>query len=321
MAIRDSFVGFARETTYNTFVSPTRSFEAEGDPLTRDGQDLERTGLRAGRHARRVAEKRRIARGAGGTLPLTVFDSGMGMLLRAMLDTAAVAQVGATAAYLQTFASAQEFNGESLSGQVVRGRPAGTKAFTYTGITIPEWEIAQAVDDYLKVSLTLDACEAVDDESAHTATYVDADEYAWPDLAVTIDGSAVAIRSFALSANRGLATDRYRLRGSALKKIPVRTEDPSYELDLEFDWEDDDIYDLVVSGATVPVVATWTGANIESTEDHFLRITLPAVQFGADQGPTVDPSDEPTQPGSAMVLHDDTDPAVTIEYQSTDTAH
>ncbi len=321
MAIRDSYVGFARETEYGTFVAPTRSYESEGDPLSRAANDLERTGLRAGRQTRRVDEKRRVPRGASGSMPTTVFDTGFGMLLRAMLDTAEIAQVEATAAHLQTFTTGTEFNGESLTAQVVRGRPSGVKAFTYKGVVVPEWEITQDVDDYLKASLSLDAREASAAESAHTATYVAGDEFAWPDLEVTIDGSPVCVRSFGLSANRGLNVERYRLCASHLKHLPVRTSDPSYELDLEFDWEDDTIWDLVVSGDTVPVVATWTGGNIEGAEDHFLRITMPAVQFGGDQDPQVDVEDEPTQPGSAVVLDNDDDPAITIEYQSTDTAH
>jgi len=321
MANRDSYVNVARETVYGTYVAGTRSFEAEGDPARRVNQYLERQGLRAGRETRRSAEVRTIGLGAEGTLPLTVMQSGFGMLFRAMLDNAAIAQVGATDAWLQTFESTQQFGSESLSLQVVRGKESGTKAFTYPGTVVSAWELTQAVDEYLKLNLTLDSQDEETATAAAAAVYpADNLEYAWPDLVVTIDGTEVPARSLTISANRGLDTERRRLRGSRLKQVPVRTADPEYGIELELDYTDETFYDLFVSGETVPVVAEWTGAVVDSPETAFLRVTLAEVQWRGET-PQVDASGaEPTQPLTGVALDDDSQVAVTIEYQSADTA-
>jgi hypothetical protein len=324
MANRDSFAGFARETTYGTRVAPTRSFEVEGDPAKVAMQHLERTGLRAGRQSRRSAEVRTIVIGAEGTAPLTVMQTGFGMLLRAMLDTAAIAQVDATLAYLQNFNSAQEFNSESLTMQVVRGKAGGTKCFEYPGTVIGGWTLDQAVDEYLKLELELDSRDEDLSQSAHTATYpANAVEYAWPDLAVTVDGNAVDLRSLKITANRGLDVARRRLSSTGrLKKTPVRIADPEYGVEMELDYTSETLYDLVRSGDTVPVVATWTGAQIDpAPHSAFLKVTLAEVQFRGDT-PQVDPEGpEPTLTLNGMSLYDDTQVACKIEYQSTDTAH
>ncbi|MGE3620746.1 MAG: phage tail tube protein [Acidimicrobiia bacterium] len=324
MANRDSYVGFGREASaYGTRQAPTRSFEAEADPAKVEMQHLDRTGLRAGRHTRRAAEVRTTVIGATGSFPLTVMQTGFGMLFRAMLDTAAIAQVGATAAYLQTFNSAQEFNGESLTMQVVRGKAGGTKCFEYPGTTIHGWTLEQQRDAYLKLTVEHNSQDEDLGQSAAAAVYpAAAVEFAWPDLVVTLGGTPVDVRSFKLTADRGLDVARRRLRGSRLKKVPVRIADPSYMVDLELDYTEETYYDLVRSGATLAVVATWTGATeIDTNEFPYLKATMAAVQLRGDT-PQVDPAGaEPTLTLSGPVLHDDSNVAVKLEYQSSDTAH
>jgi hypothetical protein len=322
MANRDSYMGFARETTYGTFVSPTRSFEGESDSAKRANQYLERRGLRAARQTRRVDEVRTIERGAAGSAPFTIMRTGFGMLFRAMLDTAAIAQVAATTAWLQTFTSAQEAGTESLSMQAIRGKPTGTKCFTYPGTTVAGWEISQSVDDYLKLSLDLDHRQELGSEAAHTATYpADQDEYAWADLAVTVDGNAVEPRDFKVSASRGLDVGKYRLADSALKRQPRRVSDAEYTAEFTLDYESEAMWDLFVSGDTVPIVATWTLGEVEAGQAFFLKITMAAAQLRGETPMAELDGTENTQPVTVVALHDDTDPAIKIEYQSGDTAH
>jgi hypothetical protein len=323
MANRDSYMGFARETTYGTFVSPTRSFEGESDSAKRANQYLERRGLRAARQTRRVDEVRTIERGASGSAPFTIMRTGFGMLFRAMLDTAAITTPGgATNARLHTFESAQEFNSESLTMQSIRGKPTGTNCFTYPGTTVAGWEISQSVDDYLKLSLDLDHRREIDSEAAHTATYpADQDEYAWADLAVTVDGNAVELRDFKVSAARGLDVAKYRLAASALKRQPRRVSDAEYSAEFTLDYESEAMWDLFVSGATVPIVATWTLGEVESGQAFFLKITMAAAQLRGETPTAELDGSENTQPVSVMALQDDTNPAIKIEYQTGDTAY
>ena len=123
MSVLDSFVGFARETTYGTFVAPTRSFEAESDGPKLAMQHLEVRGMRAAGHGVRSDRVKAIKLGGGGALPLTVLNKGFGMLFRAMMGTSAgPTQQGATTAYLQEHDSDSDGPKEFLSAQYVRAR-------------------------------------------------------------------------------------------------------------------------------------------------------------------------------------------------------
>ena len=325
MANRDSYVGFAVETAYGTYVEPTRSFEAEADFAKRANQYLERQGLRAGRQTRRVAEVRTVARGAAGSMPVTVMQTGFGMLFNAMLDTAATeTAAGATTARLMTFASLQEFGVQSLSCQVVRGTPTDTQAYTYKGGTISGWELTQSVDDYLKLSVDLDFAEEVTDEAAHTATYpADADEFAWPDLAVTLGGSAIPVRELKITAARGLNLEKYRLVGSAIKRQPVRVNDAEYTAEFTIDYENEAAYDLFVSGDATALVCTWTGPTaIESTNIFSsLTVTFPEYQIRGDTPEAVLDSEQNAQPVSGIALYGDTSSAIIVEYVTLDQSY
>lgn len=321
MAQRDSFAGIARETVYGTFVSPSRSYEIENDDAKRDQSYLSRQGLRAGRQADRVAERRTFGIGGMANPTITPCQTGLGLWLKAMFDTnVAPAQQAAGTAYLQTYTTAQEFNGESVTYQVVRGKPSGVQAFSFPGTVVTGFEIVQDLDKYLKLNLKLDSQDARTADSAATATYPALDvEYGWPDMALTIGGVAVPARKFKFSADRGLDTKRYRLQASALKQAPTRVADPAYGLDIELDWIDDTYYDLFVAGTTQAVVATWTGPIISTIYPYQISLTLPAVQWIGDS-PHVDPSGAtPTQPLKGMVLYNDAAAAATLTYQSTDT--
>ena len=325
MGIRSSYLGFARETTFGTYVEPTRSFEGEADELRRRNNYIERRGLRAGRQTRRSAEVTVVGKGAGGNLPLTVMQTGFGMLFRAAADTSASALAdSASSAYLQQHDAAAEIapdDIESLTYQIIRGTLDGTEVHSYTGVVIPEWELRQDVDDYLKFTPMLDASAEVTNQSAHTAAYPSAaDEYHWGHLAVTIDGTAVEARSgIRFRARRGLDITRYRLAGTT-RKAPPRVSDPEYTLEFDIDYEDDTYNDLFISGGIVEdVVLTWTGLEeIESGFDPYLKLTLPAVQLRGDTPKASVEGDEPVQPLRMTVLHDDSNPAFSLDYQTAD---
>lgn len=325
MSVQDAQIHIGRETTYGTPVTPTRSVEGLGDGHKRKMAYLESNGMRPGRQAVRSDRRRAINMGAEGELEVNPMNKGLGMLLRAMLGSSGIAQVASTTAYLQTHTTTGDGPvGESLTVQL--GRPMGSsfgtvQPFTYHGGKVTEWTLTQDLEDLLKLKLSLDF-EDEDKTTSLLGTPVypaNTTPFGWHECAVTIDGNATPVTSFEVSGKNGLKTDRRQL-GSVLKREPLRSELAEYEGKIAADFESITAYDNFVSGAIVPVVAKWTGGLIEAGHNYELMITLAAVQFTGET-PEVSTDDLPTQPMPFMVLHDGTNPAVKIEYKSTDTAY
>jgi hypothetical protein len=299
--------------------------------------------MRAGLQTVRVDRRRNYIKGWEGSLELHPHNKGLGMLLRAAIGSASIAQVGTSAAWLQTFSTAAGAANESLT--FVIGRPPANPAaavapWTYTGGTVHELSFEQEVGDgdsgQLKATFGLDGRDELpfgitDDLNPSggivlpTAAYPSTDfVYGWPDLAVTIDGGAVGdTRSFSLNLTHQLNRERYYMRRSTFKKQPIRTSVPEFSGSLAFDYENNTIYnDYIRTSEVVPLVAEWTHSDpnaIAPGVTYFLRITA-QVQFSGET-PQVSLDDLPNQPVEFICLHNGTDPAVKVEYQSTDTAH
>lgn len=344
--VLDAQVHVGRENTavdpldYGEAVTPTRSFEALTDFATAQREALQSVGMRAGLQTVRVDRRRNYIKGWEGSLELHPMNKGFGMLLRAAIGTSAIAQVGTTPAWLQTFSTGPGAPNESLT--FVIGRPPANPAnapvpWTYTGGVVTEFNLEQEVGDgdsgQLKATFNLDGRNELltftpDDlnpsgKTLPVAAYPAADfVYGWPDLKVTIDNGDVGdTRSFSLAMNHQSKTDRYYMRRSTFKKQPIRTGIPEFTGSLAFDYEDESIYALVQSSEVVPLVAEWKHSNpnaISPGQTYFLRVTC-NVQFTGDT-PQVSLDDLPNQPIEFMCLHDGVNPAVKVEYQSTDVA-
>lgn len=334
--VLDAQVHIGRETVYGTPVTPTRSIEALVDIASAQREPIQSVGMRAGLQTVRTDRRRMIFKGAEGSIELHPHERGFGMMLRAALGTAGIAQVGTTDAWLQTFSTDSKAANESITAVI--GRPPVDPAtapipWTYSGGVVHELSFEQEVGDgdsgQLKATFGMDFQQELNPDTTPAGEVLPAPAYplsefvyGWPDLTVEVGAVPVGdTRSFSLSMNNQLARERYYMRGSTLKKQPVRDGVPEFTGKLEFDYADNDIYQSVQSSEILPLVATWKHSDpnaIAPGVTYFLRITC-NVQFTGNT-PEVSLEDLPNQPIEFMCLHDGTDPAVTVEYQSDDTA-
>lgn len=96
-------LGIAPETTYGTYVAPTKFIEFTKESLVLKKTTAQSAGIAAGRllalSSRRVLTRRE----ASGSIDLEVTNKGMGLLLQALMGTTVTpVQQGAGPAYLQT---------------------------------------------------------------------------------------------------------------------------------------------------------------------------------------------------------------------------
>lgn len=318
-SILDNAILVGKEVTYGTPVALSRAFEGKADTWKREQEALESVGFRAGMHALRSDRRRQINKGAAGEIELDALTSGLGLLLQGVFGSAAIAQQAATAAWKQTHQTTADGSLASYTVQKLVTKNDGTQqAFTYHGATITEFELAQEVGGFLTAKFAFDAEDEDTVTAAGTPTYpASAIPFDWTQAAVTVNSVATEATAFSFSANNGLKTDRYFLRGSSLKKQPRRSAVPEYSGEMTVEFKDTTEYALFKAGTIVPIVATWTGALIASTYYNEVKLTLAACQFDGTT-PEASLDDMSMQPLPFKVLHNGTDPAVKLEYTSVD---
>lgn len=225
-SIMDQVVQIAEESTYGTFVSPTRAYEAKADTFSRDVSYIESVGMRRDLQTIREDRNDTVTLGATGSIETDVLTKGHGLLMKNILGTSAgPTQQGATAAYLQTFSSDDTGPTGSLTTQVSRVDAGGTlRTFSYNGCVPTGFNITQNLDEALKLTVDFDAEEEVTSESEATPAYpASTDVLDFTMATVEIDDSAVtSFTSFTLDADLAMATGRRFLKGSAVKGQPKR---------------------------------------------------------------------------------------------------
>lgn len=332
--VLDAQVHIGRETVYGTHVVPTRSIEALEDIASAQREPIQSVGMRAGLQTVRTDRRRMIFKGAEGSIMLHPHELGFGMMLRAAIGTSAIAQQGTTAAWLQTFSTDAKAPNEYITAVI--GRPPVDPAtapipWTYAGGIVHEVSFEQEVGDgdsgQLKATFGMDFQNelllADGGQPLPVPVYPNSQfVYGWPELQVTVDGGALGdTRSFSVTIPHEVNRERYYMRRSTLKKQPIRSGVPEITGSMEFDYVDGVLYDAVRSSDIIPVIAEWRHPNpnaIAPGRTFFLRITM-NVQFTGNT-PEVSLDDLPNQPIEFMCLHDGTNPAVKVEYQSTDVA-
>lgn len=320
-SILDNALLVGKESTYGTAAALSRAYEGKSDSFKRAQEFLTSTGFRGGMHTQLATRSVPVNMGGEGSIEVDVQPTGFGLLFQSMLGgTTAPVQQAATTAYKSTFVSTAAGPTDSWTVQMQRVDAGGTvRSFTHLGSTMTGWKFTQETDGLLGVEFMFDFQDVVTSVSAGTPTYVDSLPYAWTQAAATWDGTAIDLTKLELEGSLGFNTERRFLRGSALKKKPVRASVPEFKGSAEMEFESLTHYNAFVSGETAPLVLTWTGDEIASPYDYELKITLAAVQIQGDS-PEVSLSAMPKQSLPFAVLWNGTDPAVKIEYTSTDTS-
>jgi len=320
-SILDQAVLFGEEVTYGTAVALTRGYEAKADAWKRTQEPLESVGMRAGMQTVRSDRRKQILMGAEGELSdIDFLSNGMGMILQSMLGTVA----GPTSDVV-TLATDAGSDPKSFTVQVLRVSDDGVVfPFTYTGAVVTSWSIAQTVGDLLKLGLTFDAQNEVTDVAAGTPTYpADATPFCWPDAAVSIGGSPVDnVTDIEFSGDLAMKTDRRFLNATNLKKAPRRSGTPTYTGSITGEFQDLTEFNRYIAGDIFEVEAVWTGADYSGpgpTGFNTLTVTAPACQYDGDS-PVSSISELTTASMPFKILHDGTNPAITITIESADSA-
>lgn len=320
-SILDNAILVGKETTYGTPATLTRAYEGKSDSFKRKQEFLSSVGFRGGMHTQLSTRSVPVNMGGEGTLEVDVTPGGFGLLLQSALGTVSGPTVTTAPAYRQTFSSSAAGPSDSWTIQVQRVDSGGSiRSFTHVGSTMTGWSLSQDVGSLLTASFNFDFQDVQTGTAAGTPTYPNsALPWAWTQSAATWNGAAIDLTSFKLDADLGFDVDRRFLRGSELKKKPIRTKVPTFTGDAEMEFESLTHYAAFVAGTIAPMTITWTGPIISGAAAFSFKVTLPAVQFQGDS-PEVSLDAIPKQTLPFKVLYNGTDPAVSIETINLDAA-
>ncbi|MEV8548315.1 phage tail tube protein [Streptomyces glaucescens] len=317
-------LGIAAESSYGTFVAPTKFIEFTSESLQLKKTTAQSAGIAAGRllalSSRRVVTRREV----GGSISLEVTNKSMGLLLQALMGaTVSPVQQATTTAYLQTHTLAS-VAGKSLTMQM--GIPLTTGTVTdksFVGCRVVSGEFSCGVGEMLTATYEIDGRTVDEGQTLAAASYSNMSPFHFGQMAVKAGGYGAetaldGIRKMTCKIERPQDVERFYANQSALKSEPIENDQVKITGSLETDYVATTLDDLHTSDGATSLVWEFVGPNIESTYFETFRITLPAVKL--DEGPpTVDGFGVIQPTWNYTALYDGTNQPK-IEYISTDTA-
>jgi len=315
-------LGIAAESTYGTFVAPSRFLEFTQESLQLKKTTAQSAGIAAGRlmalASRRVVTRREVS----GSLSMEVTNKGMGLLLQSLMGTTVTpVQQATTAAYLQTH-TLSSVAGKSLTVQKGVPLTSGTVIDkTFLGCKITSGEFSCGVGEMLTAQFEIDGKDVDEGQTLAAASYSAMTPYHFGQMAVKsgtygAEAALDGVRKMTCKVERPQDTERFYANRSALKSEPIENDQVKVTGSLETDYVATTLDDLHTSDGTTSLVWEFVGSLIAATYYETFRITLPAVKL--DEGPPVVDGFGVVKPTFNYTgLFDGTNP-VKIEYISTD---
>lgn len=315
-------VGVAAESSYGTFVAPTKFYEFTKESLALKKTTAQSSGIAAGRQLALSTRRVVTQREAAGSLEMEVTNKLMGLFLQALMGTTVTpVQQGVTTAYLQTHTLA-DTAGKSLTIQ--KGVPLTTGTVTdktFVGCKVQSAEFSCEVGGMLTVSIEFDGKDCDETQTLAVASYPQMAPFHFGQMAIKTGsfGTETAldgVRKVSVKIERPQAVDRFYAGQSGLKKEPISNELTKITGSLEMDYVATTVDDLHTSDGGTSLVWEFIGPIIASTYAETFRIKLPVVKID-DAPPTVDGPDVVKPKFGFTGLYDGTNlPA--IEYMSAD---
>jgi hypothetical protein len=320
-----SQVGFVNETTYGTYVAPTRFVQADKVTLKKKKNTIQGNGLAAGRLMQLGSRRVVTTQAAEGALELEVVNKGLGLLIQALMGTSVTpVQQASTTAYLQTHTLADPI-GKFLTIQVGVPQASGTvAAYSYSGCKVLGGQFTFEVDKEVEATFDIDARQVVDTQSLVAASYATATRpFVGTDTSIKVgtfgsEAAVTGVKKATVKIQRPSADDRFYLGAAGLKAEPIINDFAKLTGTISADFVDKTIWaDRFASDTGFSLALEAVGLQISGIYYDTFRITLPQCFLDGDT-PTVDGPDVVSGDFPFVCLFDGTN-LPKIEIISTDT--
>lgn len=333
----DAQIGFAAESVVGTPVTVDHFVEFNSEGLAWTPTFVEPAGLRTGRKFKRASRLVQSRRTVGGGIELEWPTKGGGLLVAQALGSSAVpVQIAATTAYKQIHTPGG-LVGKSLTIQVGRPEPSGTvRPHTYAGCKFTSWEFSLANDGTLTLSVEVDGWDESTDTALATASFpTGAQVFPFQQGVLKLGGTAATasgemtvtggtavttvITELSISGENPLATERYGIGQSGVKREQLENDFPTLTGSLSAEFNRAELYDLLKNNTTTALEFTMTGSEIEGGNNYLISFILPAVKIKA-AAPAVEGPDIVQMSTDFEAYDDEVNAPIQIKIVSTDTA-
>ena len=289
-------VAIAAESTYGTWVTPTRVLEVHSAKLQERINPVQGTGLAAGRSVDLTSRRVNTWVDGGGDVEMEFLQSGMALLLaNAMGSSATLTQISSTTAYTLTTAYGAPDNQNYFSMQAGVPDVAGTvHPENFHGCKIAKTTFSIERGGLLTVTFTIDSQYKEESTTLISASYSAASQ---PFSAVgmsfkigtygseaTLDG----VRKFELSIERQLDVKRIYL-GDQYKSEPITMGvtkiSGSLDVDLLSTSQKAQVWDIYHAQTATSLIADFVGSAIGSS-GHNNELKLNATSIFVDSAGT-----------------------------------
>lgn len=306
-----SSFGIATETTFNTGVTVSRFYEFTSESTNYNKNTAVGLGLRAGGKLPRSQRRVVTTFDATGDVMLDLPTRGLGLLLAHATSTFP-SKVGNSF----TFTLGDPY-GKSFTAQVGVPQYGGTVTpKTLTGAKISTFEISANTGEIATGTFNIDAAGFSIATALATPSYaLNGSVFHFAQGAITVDGTAVAnIKSFSLTVDKNLKTDRYNLGSAGAKSEQTNNGFLPVTGSVTAEFTDTTLLAKYLSDGATALSLTLTASASE-----ILQITLSAVKFDGStpqvSGPEVIDVDF-----SFTAYDNGTDEPLTIVYTTPDTS-
>lgn len=323
MGAQDFQVMFGDESTFNTPVTGTRTFEYDSEGIEETYGRTEGDPLRRGSAYKRNDRHTPYVAGAAGPIVLPVMSKGFGYFLKHMLGGSATTGPTDTV-YTHTGTEGTVYgSNRSFTCQVNRPfHPAGTdQAFTYAGGKIAEWTLSNSVEGNLMLELGVDFASVSTATGLWTAAYPTAMEpLTWAGGVVSIGGSNVDLDEVSFAHNMGLNVDRRKIRGATDKRDQTsgrREATFSLKCDFESLTQRNRAAAAVRASNLAQIIATWTAPTLAGSSTYPQVIVTAQARFDTWKAAT-ESYDGISQELTGICVYDGTNSPIKIEVKNTD---
>ncbi|TCJ23021.1 phage tail tube protein [Nocardioides jejuensis] len=291
---QDCSIGIAVESTYKTYVAPTRWYEFLDESLdwnknVKQGQGI-RVGSRVARSGRRVVP----TADGGGDITLECCSKGMGLLWQAALGTGVSTLVSGTT-YQQNFTLGD--TPSSLTVQKGLVEVGGTvDAYSFLGGMVSGFEFNFPNADIATLKLSVDAGDLTTAQAYAAPSYPSAPvnlfQFANATLftgtltapTTTVLASAITplanVRGGSVAVNHNIRSDRFNATGTGRKDKPTKgLSEITGKLDVEY--ASTTFRDAVLNETPMNLLVTLTAGSL-STGVETLQVVIPEIKLDGE---------------------------------------
>jgi hypothetical protein len=307
----DAQVGHVRESTWGTPLTVTRfnEWDASGG-IKHDAGVKQANPVRVGAIGDRADREYTAGKRGKGTLKFPLMTKGFGLWLESCFGASTSTLVSGS-----TFQQVHQFirTGTVLPPLTIQQghpRPDGTvDPYTYTGCTVDSFEIEQALNDVVMLTVNIDAKDVSTATGLASAAYPAAHSLYEFDQAVTTLGGTLTPptttalasissgtlvtgwRSISMTADSQITDDRWGMHAGGRNQPTYRSRNVNLKAQVEYD--STTLRDAYLNRTTLPLLITWTTSEALSSGFATLQLVIPAMRITNDFPPEPTDGDVP----------------------------